>query len=153
MSIAGLDKAPKELLVDLINERNFTIFDPEDLNVTNVQPMSEGEDPFYNTTVVVSGTGTTPYTGPDTLRYRRLVLDDVMSLYYRGFDLPAREEPYTMADVVGLVNTRFHTMLDWTDFEPTPIPTGVNEQLVLTAKHGAIAFTGDLVLTINPPAP
>lgn len=143
-------KPGPELLVDLINESNETIFQPGDLSFSSPLPYVDSNHPEVNTQIVASGTGTTGFTGPATLYYNRLDLDYMLGVRDNSYAVPAAQ-PIDVAAVLTQLNARCElglglddAMLDTT--EAITAPT----EVILGALATSLTYVGQTTLILYP---
>ena len=151
MSYPQLNKPSLELFLDLINRTNDLNFKPGDLNIGAMAEASHPEHTYVNTSIVVTGTGTTTFKGPTTLFYRRLDLNLLFAAKNMAFELPEGTTELNTTTLAALVNARFQTQMDLSDLVDgtwTLSNQGAT-QIPLTARAGSLTYIGNTSLSIS----
>jgi hypothetical protein len=146
-----LDKPSLQLILDAINRRNRTRLTLADVVITRPVPATT-EDAFVNSAITVTGTGTTSYTGPDPVHYRRLDFDTLLAPRDRTFTVANGEVDFTMSDLLPQINTRYGLALttdDVVDGSWSPSPTDYVDVL-LEARDQSYAYIGSSLLRVAP---
>lgn len=149
--IFDFTKAPKQIILDLINADN---------SETATAPVTEAQVIFAepvaiegvkNTSMELDSVLGGPYLGKQTIYYDRLDLGEVFALLSNRFE--KTDAVTTIAHVVALINARYKINLTAEDFTASAFPTWAlepNEEhaITITAKVGSLIFigAGDVVL-------
>lgn len=149
MSYPQLNKPSLELFLDLVNRTNDLNFKPGDLNIGAMAAASHPEHTYVNTSVVVTGTGTTTFKGPTTLYYRRLDLNLLFATKNVAFELPEGTTEVNATQILALLNARFSTAMDLSDIVNGSWSINAEEStdVVLTAKSGSLTYIGSITLS------
>ena len=149
MSYPQLNKPSLELFLDLINRTNDLNFKPGDLNLGAMGSASNPDHPHVNTSIVVTGTGTTTFRGPETLFYRRLDLNLLFATKNVAFELPEGTTEVNTTQILALLNARFSTAMDLSDINNSTwlITSEGATDIVLSAKTSSLTYIGMVTLT------
>lgn len=146
----------KTLLIDLINKTNNTLFTTENLILGTPTPIeAPAGHSEINTSIVVTGDGTTTFVGPQTLYYTRLDLARLFANrnvdFEHSIDSGVTEVPFM--DLVDQLNMRFNLALSGDDLIDTgPIPYTEGQpplDIQLQAKSGSFTYIGQTVVTVS----
>lgn len=145
-------KSGVELMVGLINKTNGTIFTVNDLSFSGIGDYSDPDYPEKNTKIIATGTGTTRFTGPKEVYYRRL--DLAVQFGGRNVDFAIKPTGSTFQGVLAQINDRFGLGLDATDVEWNLVDELITEdtEATLTALINSYTYVGstDITLTQQP---
>jgi len=141
-----MTKPGRELVIDLINLDNDLEFAPSDLSLSS--PTAAGEGAQRNTSVVVTGTGTTRFVGPQTIEYDRIDLADYLGRWISQMEI---QTGWGFSDVLDAINTRFDLSLTTQDIQHQTIPAGDTwpKLIQIAAQPDSYIFIGSFDLTLN----
>ncbi len=142
-----MTKPGRELVIDLINHDNGLEFTPADLLLAAPAPTAEGAS--RNTSVVVTGTGTTRYVGPQTVTYNRIDLAEYLGRWISSIEII---DGGGFADVLDAINAAFDLSLTLVDIQPDTIPPGDvwPKTVTIAAQPGSYIFIGSFDLSLTP---
>ncbi len=144
-----LNKPTSALMYDLINLTNDTLFVPGDLIFSETTALDDPELPDFNSEVVVTGTGTTPFVGPQPVAYRRLDLTFLSAGRDMNFELVERPETYTLADILPLINARLELGLAVDDVIDVAVPPGQNQPMEITPIDNHPVYNNGMTITVS----
>ena len=148
-----LNKQSKQLLVDLINQANYTAFRVQDLNFSLPTIVDEPPvgHPNVNASVIATGTGTTRFTGPKPLYYKRLDLTELLAARNVEFIFDNDGADVTMAMLLAALNARHNLAMDLTDIEDGNWSQSPTEDVIvpLLARPSSLTYIGEAQLVIK----
>ena len=149
-----LTKSPTQLLIDLINRVNHTVFVTANLSFSPPSVYTDAAKPFFNTSIDVSGASGTRFVGPQTMYYRRLDLEDTFENRSTNFEFLPGTASVTTEQLVAAINNRFGFALHATDFvnQTWTLEPDTPEAAVLTAHEESKLFIGQLAATLSAAA-
>lgn len=144
----SLYKSPVTTLLEVIGKNNGDIvLNPADFDFVGVKPNDTGKNPTHNTHVFVqSNNNVAAYQGSVEVFYNRLKLEDLgkmVQLSLKG------DQIGTSHDIVPLLNSRFGTVFETTDFElVNAVDEGGYKSIQLTARSSSLGWTGTTRVTV-----
>lgn len=149
--MSDFTKAPKQILLDLINLTNPS-YQMEEADVIIGAPTVTTEN-SRNTSVLISAAPSSPFDNSQTFYYNRLDLAAVFATLSTDFE--KTPEVADIDDLVALINARWALNLTADDFTSSAFPTfagegGEQHSVTLTAKPGSLTYigAGEVTLTL-----
>lgn len=151
--MTDLTKAPKEIMLALINTDNGTTL-TDALIDFGVPTAATGETPARNTELTVTAKAGSGYSGSVVVTYNRLHLqNDVLTASGKDATFGLGDAT-KIADFVEELNTLLNIKLDPTDFEDGDLPVfeGLPNEVKpvqLVAKQDSLCYIGSLTFNVK----